>query len=75
MRNCFHIIGAFEGQWLSLVAQTFQSAVSRLILMRHQIGDNLRQDKVGQASCLPFVTPDFDPGSSLDARVRGHDDM
>ena len=29
---------------------------------------------VGQASCLPFVTPDFDPGSSLDARVRGHDD-
>ncbi len=28
----------------------------------------------GTRDSLPFVTPDFDPGSSLDARVRGHDD-
>ncbi len=28
----------------------------------------------GTRDCLPLVTPDFDPGSSLDARVRGHDD-
>ncbi len=42
--------------------------------VRHETSDNPREDMVGQASCLPLVTPDFDPGSSLDARVRGHDD-
>ncbi len=29
---------------------------------------------VGPASCRSFVTPDSDPGSSLDSRVRGNDD-
>ncbi len=42
--------------------------------MRHQTSDNPGEYMVGQASCLPFVIPDFDTGSSLDARVRGHDD-
>ncbi len=42
--------------------------------MRRQTGNDPRQDEVGQASCLPFVTPDSDPGASLDARVLGHDD-
>ena len=34
--------------------------------MRRQTGDNPGQDIVGQASCLPFVTPDSDPiGANL----------
>ncbi len=45
-----------------------------MIPMRRQTGNNPRQDQVGQVSCLPFVSPDSDPGSSLGARVRGHDD-
>ncbi len=49
-------------------------SIGDLTAMRHQTSDNLRLDIVGQASCLPFVTPDFDPGSSLDARVHEHDD-
>ena len=35
--------------------------------MLSQTSDNPGEDMVGQASCLPFVTPDSDPGSSLDA--------
>ncbi len=51
-----------------------QSAACIPTVMRYQTSNNPGQDMVGQASCLPFVTPDSDPGSSLDARVRGHDD-
>ncbi len=45
-----------------------------IIPMPHLTSDNPGEDMVGLASCLPFVTPDSDPGSSRHARVRGHDD-
>ncbi len=47
--------------------------------MRHQASNNPKTgcggaSRAGTRDCLLFVAPDSDPGSSLDARVRGHDD-